>query len=74
MRVKDSEDGVNVAPIDEFAEALLVRVADARIRLADAAATADSHAVAEALDELEEALGLARESGINVPQHDGTER
>ncbi|NUP46833.1 MAG: hypothetical protein HOW97_05890 [Catenulispora sp.] len=65
-----------MAQTDEFAEALLARVADARLRLAEAAATADSHAVAEALDELEDALGLARESGVEVPpiQRDGTEQ
>ena len=61
---------------DDFAEALLARITDARFRLSEAAATADSFAVAEALDELEEALGLARESGIEVPQakRDGNKR
>jgi hypothetical protein len=52
------------------AEALVARVVAARFRLGEAAASADSHAVAEALDELEEALGLARESGVAVPRAD----
>ncbi|MFL6116316.1 MAG: hypothetical protein ACJ786_33925 [Catenulispora sp.] len=62
----DSEDDTGVAQI-EFAEAVLARVAGARHRLSEAAATADSYAVAAALDELELALGLARESGVEVP-------
>lgn len=62
----DSEDDVGVAQI-EYADALLARVAEARLRLSEAAATADSYAVADALDELELALGLARESGVEVP-------
>jgi hypothetical protein len=53
---------------DMFAEAVLARVAAARLRLGEAAATADSHAVAEALDELEDSLALARESGVTVPR------
>ena len=53
---------------DRFAEAVLARVMAARLSLAEAAATADSHAVAEALDELEESLALARESGVTVPR------
>jgi len=56
-------------------------VAEARLRLSEAAATADSPAVADALDELELALGLARESGVEVPRaerdreygHEGTD-
>jgi len=67
VRVKDSQDGVSAAQVDEFAEALLTRIAAARLRMSEAAATADSHALAEALDELEQALGLARESGVEVP-------
>ena len=58
---------MSAAQVDEYAEALLTRVAEARLGLAEAAATVDSQAVAEALDELEQALGLARESGIEVP-------
>lgn len=74
--MKDNEDGVSAAPIDEFAEALRTRVAVARLRLAEAAATVDSQAVGEALDELEQALGLARESGVEVPPigRDGKKR
>ncbi|WP_194910541.1 hypothetical protein [Catenulispora rubra] len=58
---------MSAAQVDEYTEALLTRVAEARLRLAEAAATVDSQAVAEALDELEQALGLARESGVEVP-------
>jgi hypothetical protein len=57
-----------VAALDVFAEAVIARVAAARLSLGVAAATADSHAVAEALDELEEALSMARESGVTVPR------
>lgn len=61
---------------DEFAEAVLARIAEARMRLADAAASVDSGALAEALDELEDALALAQESGIKAPRTDreGTSR
>jgi hypothetical protein len=74
--VRDSEDGVSAARTDEFAEALLARVAEARLRLSEAAASPDSDALAGALDELEEALGLARESGVEVPlvERDGKKR
>jgi hypothetical protein len=72
----NDEDGASAAQVDEYAEALLTRVAEARLRLAEAAATVDSQAVAEALDELERALGLARESGVEVPRigRDGKKR
>jgi hypothetical protein len=70
----DSEDDAGMAGMPgtgmaqtEFADAVLVRVTEARLRLSEAAATADSYAVADALDELELALGLARESGVEVP-------
>ncbi|WP_037603845.1 hypothetical protein [Streptacidiphilus rugosus] len=52
---------------DEFAAALLERIRQARSALAAAAASTDSIAVAECLDELERALLLARENGIDVP-------
>jgi hypothetical protein len=52
---------------DDFAQALLERVRQARSALAAAARSTDSTAVAEALDELERALLLARENGIDVP-------
>ena len=55
--------------------AYLARVTRARHRLSEAAAAANSSAVANALDELELALGLARESGVDVPHagHKGTQ-
>ena len=49
-------------------EALIARVQAARARLADAAASASLPEVAGALDELEEAHGLAREAGVDVPR------
>jgi hypothetical protein len=70
MAVDGSSNDMPTA--DAFAEALITRVAEARVSLAEAAATADSHAVAEALDELEEALRLARESGVTVPRAEQT--
>lgn len=52
----------------EFAEALVARIVQARARLAEAAAGADLAGIASALDELEDAYGLARTSGVAVPQ------
>jgi hypothetical protein len=52
---------------DEFAQALLERVREARAALAGAVESTDSTAVAEALDELESALLQARENGIDIP-------
>jgi hypothetical protein len=52
---------------DEFAQAVLERIRAARNALAAAVASTDSVAVAEALDELERALLLARENGIEAP-------
>jgi hypothetical protein len=63
--MREADEGK--AASDVFAEAVIARVAAARMSLGAAAATADSHAVAEALDELEEALSTARESGVAVP-------
>jgi len=68
--VSDDVDGVNAAPADESAQALPARLADARARLADAAATADLPGVAAALDDLEEAHGVARGAGITIPRAD----
>jgi hypothetical protein len=85
MCVTDTSDdrvgASDAAPADDFAEfteTLLATIADARRRLSAAAATADSLAVAEALDRLEEALSTAREAGIEVARAerdgDGMER
>ena len=49
-------------------EALRARVVRARARLGDAAAGADLRGIAAALDELEQAYGAARESGVTIPQ------
>lgn len=49
---------------DMFEDAVLTSVAEARLRLAAAVATTDSQALAEALDELEEALAVARGCGM----------
>jgi hypothetical protein len=57
--------------VDEFAQALLERIRAARRALRDAVAGVDSVAVGEALDELENALLLARENGIEVPAEIG---
>lgn len=50
------------------AEALIARIVRARARLAEAAGAADLPGIAEALDELEEAYGLARTAGVAVPR------
>jgi hypothetical protein len=52
---------------DEFAAALLQRIREARAALAAAVESKDSSAMPAALDELESALLLARENGIDVP-------
>jgi hypothetical protein len=64
MGVSD-RDGTTV---DVLAEAVIARVVAARLSLGEAVATADSRAVARALDELEESLSMARESGVTVPR------
>jgi hypothetical protein len=51
---------------DELAQTLLERVRAARGALAAAVESADSTAMPAALDELERALLLARENGIDV--------
>jgi hypothetical protein len=63
--VKNGEHGFG--PRDESDEAVLARVSDARNRLAAAAATADSLALSQALDALEEALAAAQNAGVDVP-------
>ena len=57
-----------VTETGEFGEALVARVAAARLRLAEAAASANLPEVAAALDELEEVHGLAIEAGIAIPR------
>lgn len=54
----------------ENAEALVARVVRARARLAEAAATADLPGIAASLDELEQAYGQARASGVAIPRPD----
>lgn len=54
----------------ENAEALVARVVQARARLAVAAATADLPGIAASLDELEQAYGRARTSGVAIPRPD----
>lgn len=53
---------------DEQAQALIARVLRARADLAAAASGADMSGIAEALEELERAHRLARESGVVVPR------
>jgi hypothetical protein len=48
------------------AEALVARIVSARARLAGAAATADQAGIAEALHDLDQAYGQARESGVEI--------
>ena len=52
---------------DEFAAALLERIRAARSSLREAAQSNNQAAMAQGLDELERALMLARENGIDVP-------
>ncbi|MEY9877765.1 hypothetical protein ABH931_007289 [Streptacidiphilus sp. MAP12-33] len=54
--------------MDQNDQLLLKRVTDARAALAEAAASQNPFGLSQALDELEEALRQARESGIEVPQ------
>lgn len=58
----------------EYAEALVARVVRARSQLAGASASADLPGIAAALDELENAYGLARASGVVIPRATGTPR
>lgn len=53
--------------MDAFTEALIERVQEARAALRGAAESSDSAAMLEALDELESALQVAREHGVEVP-------
>jgi hypothetical protein len=53
--------------LDEFAEQVIARVRAARIALAEAAGSAASVRLGEALDELEDALRSARDKGVEVP-------
>jgi hypothetical protein len=52
---------------DEFAQALLERIREARSALAAAVESTDPTSMSVALDELERALLLARENAIDVP-------
>lgn len=52
--------------MDEYAEQVAARVRVARAALSAAASRADSFALQDALDELENALKLARASGVDV--------
>jgi hypothetical protein len=56
--------------VDEFTEALIARVRAARTGVEEAVAAHDSYAVSLAVDELEDALRLARENGVEVPSAD----
>ncbi|SEO32737.1 hypothetical protein [Actinacidiphila rubida] len=53
--------------VDKHAEQVIGRVMAARAALEEAAEAPDSPELREALDELESALRLARESGVEVP-------
>jgi hypothetical protein len=55
-----------VTVTQENAEALAARIVKARKRLAEAAATADQAGIAEALNDLDEAYGQAREAGVVI--------
>jgi uncharacterized protein (UPF0305 family) len=55
------------ADVDAFTEALIERVQEARAALRGAAESSDTAAMLEALDELESALQVAREHGVEVP-------
>lgn len=60
----------------EFAESVRERVLRARAELAEAAARQDASAVQAAVDELEDALAVARVNGVEVPpgqDQDGSE-
>jgi len=59
--------------VSEVAEALLARVRAARAGLADAVANEDPYAVAVAQDELDDAVRLARATGVVVGEFEGEE-
>ena len=56
--------------MDEFTESVIGRVRAARTGLEEAVGAHDSYAVSLAVDELEDALRLARENGVEVPSAD----
>ncbi|MEU3462748.1 hypothetical protein ABZ721_22740 [Streptomyces sp. NPDC006733] len=56
------------------ADAVRGRVAAARAALAEAVDSGEFGAISEALDALEESLGLARLHGVELPATDGSER
>ncbi|MBY8881435.1 hypothetical protein [Actinacidiphila acidipaludis] len=53
--------------VDKHGEQVIGRILAARAALEEAAEAPDSPVLRDALDELETALWLARESGIEVP-------
>jgi hypothetical protein len=65
---------VVVTVTQEYAEALVARVVGARSQLAEASAAADLPGIAAALNELEDAYTLARESGVAIPRATSTKK
>lgn len=57
--------------MDQNDQLLLKRIADARAALAEAVSGQNPFGLSQALDELEDALRQARESGIEVPPETG---
>jgi len=53
--------------VDKHAEQVIGRVLAARAALEEAAEAPDSPVLREALDELETALWIARENGVEIP-------
>jgi len=53
--------------LDEFAERVIARVRAARTALREAAGPGGCVGLREALDELEQALRIARDKGVEVP-------
>lgn len=54
----------------DFAEAVRTRVLRARSQLGEAAARKDGPGVSSAVDELEDALAMARANGVAIPAAD----
>lgn len=55
------------ATAEDFAAAVRARVLRARADLAEAASHRDGASLQSAMDELEEALSMARANGVDVP-------
>ncbi|MFD8410981.1 hypothetical protein ACFV2Q_04315 [Streptomyces sp. NPDC059650] len=64
-------NGQGVAVVAGFEKAVLDRVRVARARLAAAQADDDAFEVAQASEELEDALRLARDHGVSADGADG---